>query len=434
VLRLHAQLLGWNGEHAASLEAYEKYLALRPDDLEARREQARVAGWGQQFARARRLYADIDQRSPSGSAAHAEAEAKRLFYASRWRDAGRAYEQWLTVEPLNEEAAFEYAETLVAQGRLAEARHVYDRLSRQPRPHLMADQARRTLEERANPSGALNGLYVSSSGYSGQRLLEWSEATGIVSLPVLGDARRKFELSGSSLIYSNHMFRLPAYAGKAMAMTSHSWGSLQGSFSLTRGERDLANWQGHVEAGLALRHNLDLRAGVIRTALLENISSVRDGLASWGPSLSLVITQPDIDVAVSARAGWVGRNLEKTGSLLIRQRVHRGTSELRVVGGVNHSAWRESDLRYFSPEAFTRVDAGAEWTRWLRVPKFRVDRRSFLTVQYLIGADSRGALYHQPRARFSVEHRRTAVDTEASWITSPVYRSLTLRLGVRVGG
>jgi tetratricopeptide (TPR) repeat protein len=434
VRRFHAQLLGVNGHHAASLAAYDAYLAIAPGDVDARREQARVAGRAHQFERALRLYAAIDQQYPSDAAARAEAEAKRLFYASRWRDAERAYAHWLEVEPRNEEAAFEYAETLVAQGRFGEARHVYDRLAHQPQPYEIANVARRTLEERSDPSGVLGGMYASSNGYGGQRRLEWSEATGTVVLPMAGDARHKLELSGSSLIFSNDSFRLPAYAGRALASTSAPWGALQGALSIARGDRDLANWQGHAEVDVAVRHDVGLRVALARTALLDNLSAVRDGMAAWGPAMTVMFATSDTDLAVAARANWVDSNLEKAAAVTVRQRVRRGTDEVRLIGDVAHNGWQTSDLRYFSPESFTKVDAGFEWTRWLRVPRFRMDRRSFLSVRYLAGVDSEGEVYHQPHVRFSVEHRQIAVETEASWVASPVYRAAMLRLGVRIGG
>jgi hypothetical protein len=81
-----------------------------------------------------------------------------------------------------------------------------------------------------------------------------------------------------------------------------------------------------------------------------------------------------------------------------------------------------------------RADVGAEWTRWLQRPKFHLDGRSSIAVRYVLGLDSDGELYHQPHARLSLDHRRVAIDADTSWVASRVYRSLGLRLGVRIGG
>ena len=434
VLHLHAQLLGWNGHHSASIDAFDRYLALVPDDRDARREQARVAGWGQQFERASRFYAALGANYPSDAAARAEADAKRLFYDSDWRAAAPAYERWLRLEPDNAEAAFEYAETLVAQGRITEAREIYLRLAHSPRPHEMASAAQRVLDERAHPTAALESVYVSATGYEGQRLLDWSATSARLSTPLFGDVRQTLEAEAGSMSFSNRSLRLPAYDARVRTTAVVNQVSLRGAFALVRGARDLSLWSGRGEAAFAVRHNLELRVAADRTPLLENLSTLLDGVSSWGPSVALTFTTPDTEVTMSARTGWVAKNTTTATAALVRHRVRRGPTQLWMIGSVTHDRWEQSDLRFFSPAAFTRVDSGIEWMRWLRVPRFRVDRRGSLTVRHLVGVDSRGEWYQQPQARFSVEHRRVAIDAEASWMTSHVYRSLSLRLGVRVGG
>jgi tetratricopeptide (TPR) repeat protein len=434
VLRLHAQLLGWNGYHNASLKAYDRYLSLVPDDREARREQARVAGWAQQFERADRLYLEIFTRFPGDQAARAEAEAKRLFFASRWREAEHAYQKWLDVEPLNEEAAFEYAETLVAQGRLSEAREAYNTLAGRPRPHQVASLARRTLDERADPSVSVMGLVTSSRGYGGSRMLDTSEIVGRVAMPVLDDSRQVIDVSASSLQFADPMVHVSAYRMGASALTTKRWGSVAGSASLVRGEQDVSYWEGRAQAAVKVKHDLDVHLSLARAPLLENMTTVRANLTVWGPSVTVLFASPDTELAGSAGVVWAPDNAQRTAGVSLRQRLHRGASDLRVVLGVNYSDWDRFDPRFFSPQQFVRADAGAEWTRWLRAPRFRLDRRSSMMLRYLIGTDSNGELYHQPAGRLSLEHRRMALDADAGWIVSPVYRSLSLRLGMRLGG
>ena len=168
--------------------------------------------------------------------------------------------------------------------------------------------------------------------------------------------------------------------------------------------------------------------------MLENLATVRDGVTSSGPSMAVAFATPDTEVAASARAGWVASNLEKAAAASVRRRVRRGTSEIWALAGAHHNAWRHPDVRFYSPLALSRLDAGVEWTRWLHPPRFRADRRSLWSVRYLAGADSDGEVYHQPRGRVSIEHRHVALDAEVSAVISPVYHSLTFHLGVRVGG
>lgn len=434
VCHLHAQLLAKNDRNEASLEAYERYLARVPDDREARREQARVAGRAGDLHLSARLYADIARRYPGNLALGLEAEAKRLFYASMWPEAERAYQRWLDVEPLDEESALELADTLVAQGRLLDARGVYDSLSRRAGSHEAAHQARRALEERRAPSGSLGAAYSSSHGYDGQRSLVWSAIGGRVLVPLPDEARRAFSVSASSLVFANRGRQLSAYGANAEGKASHRWGSFEGSAGLVRGAQELSYWQGRADAVVAVNSAVDVRLSLARTPLLENLSTVRDGVSAWGPMLTASLTSAETEVAASAGTAWVGSNTQKTARATLSQRVRRGTSQLRIMTGFDHVAWSESDPRFFSPSGLARVDAGAEWTRWLRLPKFHLDRRSSIALRYVLGVDSDGELYHQPHARVSLDLRRVAIEAESSWVESKVYRSLGLRLGVRMRG
>jgi hypothetical protein len=47
--------------------------------------------------------------------------AKSAFYDGRWRASADAYARWISLEPEASEARFEYAESLRADGRIADA-------------------------------------------------------------------------------------------------------------------------------------------------------------------------------------------------------------------------------------------------------------------------------------------------------------------------
>ncbi len=120
-LKRRADELSWSGHHADAIRTYDAYLALVPGDLDVMRQQARVAGWGGQYGLSRRLYARAQAQAPGHAAIAAEAAAKSAFYSGRWRASADAYAQWIALEPEASEARFEYAESLRADGRIAEA-------------------------------------------------------------------------------------------------------------------------------------------------------------------------------------------------------------------------------------------------------------------------------------------------------------------------
>ena len=295
-------------------------------------------------------------------------------------------------------------------------------------------EARRVREEAAHPSAGLVASYSSSRGYDGQRQLHWSETGGRVSLPMSGDARHSLDLSASSLMFSNSTIHLPAYSGRARVSTAARGNGLSGDIAIVRGARNLSYLEAHGDATFTLQSDLSVRAGADRMPLFDNISTVRDGLMAVGPFASVMFAAPDTHLSVGGRTAWVGRNVDTEWGIAGRRRAHAGTNSLWVVGGVSHTSWKYSDVRYFSPTSFTRVDAGAEWTHALGLPTFRVDQQSALVVRYLVGVDSHGARYHQPHARLSLQHRRVAIDAEVSLVESRVYRFFSSQLSVRIGG
>jgi hypothetical protein len=292
----------------------------------------------------------------------------------------------------------------------------------------------RARDEVANPSATLLASYASSNGYDGQRLLSWSETGGRVTVPMSEDRSQRLDLSASTLMFNNPSIRLPAYSGRVLVSTMSQGIGISGDVALVRGARNLAYLEAHGDATFALGDALRLRVGAERTPLLENISTVRDGLMAAGPFASVTLATPDTHLSLGGRTAWVGNNVDREWGIAGRRRARAGTNHLWVVGALSHTAWKYSDVRYFSPESFTRVDTGAEWVHPVGLPAPRTDQQSALIVRYVAGFDSRGAWYHQPHARLSLQHRRVAVDAEMSLVESSVYRFFSSTLSVRIGG
>ena len=65
--------------------------------------------------------------------------------------------------------------------------------------------------------------------------------------------------------------------------------------------------------------------------------------------------------------------------------------------------YRRPSATYFAPDAFLRVDGGAEYTHLFSQPRFRGDRMNQIVVGYLVGPDFRGAFYQHPSIRLGWE-------------------------------
>jgi hypothetical protein len=434
-LRLRAQVLAWSGRHDDALSAFDRYLGVAPDDIAARREQARVAGWAQQFARAERLYSTLESEYPTLAAVRAEAAAKRLYFAGKWRAAVTAYERWLKVEPSNDEARFELAEALNAAGHTTSARNTYAALAAREQPHHTAAAARDRLNRRSRASVAAFSNAGTSEGYQGQRLLGRTETGARITLPLFANPEQRFTVSAGMLTLRGQHERRDGRTARAdVTISPTSIWQISASASAADIDRVASTWDGAVDVTSRPTDRIHLNLGVARTRLWENLAAVEAGVATWGPRGGIRFVAPGTEFSIHAAGARAGDNERVVAGTSVAQRIWRGRNELYLIGDSEWMSWRRSDARYFSPAAFVRVNGGAEWRRWVHTPRFRDDRKDQVAVGYLLGSDNRGAIYHQPRARLSFELGSVSFDASGSWIVSPVFRAAEFGLALRVGG
>jgi tetratricopeptide (TPR) repeat protein len=434
VRRLRAQVLAWSGRHEEALVAYDAYLKTEPVDLMARREQARTAGWAQKIALSNQLYARLVLDNPDSSAARAEATAKRLMYAGQWLEAARAYRAWLEIEPDDTEARFDLGEVLTAAGHHGEARSLYADLSAETPPHTLAAVANRRLARQARPSGGAFSDRGNSDGYNGQRLLERTDTGGRVILPLFGDTRQILGFSAGTMTVSDGF---TPQSGPAMrgSLAVQPTDRLQARAAFGRARPgSLSIWDAAVDLSVLAVDRLYVDAGFLRAPLWENLTTLRDGLTTSGPRAGVRFESPDTSLSLQISSATTGQNHRLVVGGFGSRRVRRGANEIRLLADADRLSWSEADARYFSPAQFVRVNAGAEWQSWVHAPRFRADRKDALVLGYLFGMDSRGAAYHQPRARFAIELKEATIEAHAAWILSDVYTSTEFGFAVRVGG
>jgi tetratricopeptide (TPR) repeat protein len=434
-LRISAQTLAWSGRHDDAISAYGRYLALAPDDVEASRERARVAGWAQRFELANRLYGELATRFPENQAVAAEGRAKRLLYAARWLDAVDAYNAWLDVDPGNEEALFDLAETLTASRNLDGARGVYGSLASREHPNVIAAIAERRLARGARPAVAAVAGSTSSDGYAGQRLLDRSTTGVQVTLPLFGMTDQHVRaLAGRTSLRDGRTGIRGQMGRLELQAVPSDWLQVGGSVELTRAGTVVRTWDAAFDVRARVAERVRIDAGVSRATVWENMAAVTGGVAPWGPRGAVSFSAPDTFVEVRAAQAVTGTNRRVTAGASFSQRLVRGRSEIRVLAAAEQTAWRHTDPRFFSPGSFLRLDVGPEWQYAVHVPRFRADRRDYISLSYLAGTDRQGTIYHQPRARLSLQFGPAAFDADTSWVQSVVFKSSDVRFTFRVGG
>jgi tetratricopeptide (TPR) repeat protein len=436
-LRLRADVLSWAGRHDEGVAAYDDYLARVPADVDARRQQARVAGWAGRFADARRYYEALRATRPDDEAIAAEVRAKTAFFEGRWRRAVEAYDRWLLVEADNSEARFELAEVLRAAGDLDRADAILSALSPEG-GHRLAEAARDREAWRREPSVAVVADLSSANGYEGQRLLDLRTTGARVHAAfdrtghtmVTADA-------GSVHVASADVTRSGYQVGGAAARRLSRAAAVDGQVSLWDVSGPGAPVvQAAVTGAWSPADRWTLYAGTGRELLFDNIATIDRRLTAAGVFAGATFEAPSASLDV--RSSWQrlsDGNQRTRLSVSATHAVSERWHHLRAIGWAELLDYARPADTYFAPHQFLRIDGGLEYTHLLSQPRFRGDRMDQIAIGYLIGTDSRGAVYQHPSVRGSWEMSPTmALSVRADLIRSRSYNERSLLVALHLIG
>jgi tetratricopeptide (TPR) repeat protein len=405
-LKLKAELLAASGRYADAVSAYDVYLAVAPADLAARRQQARVDGWRGAYRASLDRYEDIIERDPQARAVAAEAAAKRAYYSGRWDEALIRYDQWLALEPDDVEARLERAQLEDRLGDPERAAEALRAVAARVAPSAVALSAADRIEHRRRASLDFFATGQSANAVTRRQLLDLLDTGAALSDNLgLGLGTRARVFGGPSFADVGEQVWRGHHVGAQISTALAA--PLRASGSLAFRHLDRAGDQWFGDAGLAwrARSSLRLTAAVERSLLLENGVTLAEGISGVGPMASVQWT-PNTDFVLQAgatRSALSDGNLRHTFRLSASERVRRGTHELRVLASSEFLSYAQARASYFTPSAFWRHDAGAEWRGWLAAPRFFGDRERWISATYLLGLDDRGEWYHTGRAGVSYE-------------------------------
>lgn len=434
--KLEAELLAASGRYADATMAYAHYFARVPNDLPARRQQARVEGWRGARDASLALYERLVADAPSVPAIGAEAEAKRAYYAGDWQTAVARYDAWLALEPEDVEARLERAQSLDHLGDAVAAREAYDALASGIPANRVAAEAAARIARRAQPSVDLFSTSSTADGPARRQELDVIDA-GVGVSDGLGDryAARVRGFAGPSAAFAEGRGWSGYHLGAEGTAPATRSIDLSGLLAVRTLDGAGSHWYGDTRASWRLSSRLQASAGVERTLILENAATLTTGLAGVGPRAQ-VRWRPtqDFTAEVTATHRWLNDdNRQSRQSLSAAQRVWHRTSELWVVGSTEHLAYAASRPDYFSPSSFWRHDAGLEWRQWLHTPQFFGDKERWLSGAYLLGTDSRHERYQTARIGLAYELANgVGAVADALMVRSRVYDGTRLTLGVRL--
>ena len=300
-LKLHAELLLAAGRYEEAVAAFDRYLTLAPRDLPVRRQQARVDGWRGAYDESLGRYQRLRADHPDVPAVAAEVDAKRAYYAGRWREAAERYTAWLALEPDAVEARLELAQIYDRLGEPARAAEGFRVAFRRGAPHDVSQAAADRLERRRRPSADFFAVSHSADAVERGQLLNLVDSgAGISDDLGRGYGTRVRAFGGPSFAdVGDHVWHGQHVGGQLTTMLR---APLRLSGSLAYRKLDTVGGQWFGDLGLAWRaSNVRLSVGVERSLLLENRSTLTDGISGFGLSTG-VRWAPNDDVYWKRRA------------------------------------------------------------------------------------------------------------------------------------
>jgi hypothetical protein len=172
--------------------------------------------------------------------------------------------------------------------------------------------------------------------------------------------------------------------------------------------------------------------GFAQQAIQENLSTVDTALTARGPFAGVRLGTPK--ASFEMRGTWqrlsddnTRREVTLSASRMVSERVQG----FRVIAWGQSLGYGAARPAYFSPDAFLRLDGGAEFTTLLRRPRFAGDRFSSFTLAFVEGTDNHHVLYHHPTVSTHLQlSRRVALNGRAEVIRSSTYRESSLFVGL----
>ena len=435
VMRLHAEVTAWSGEHAAAVPLFEAYLQREPADAAAWRQYARLLTWQADRDGAARAYARAQALTPT-AALDAEARTRLAVLERAWPRAAGEATRWRQLEPATLDALVNLALALEQAGDVAGAARAYDDLARWPG---LPETVRRTVsayEWRRAPHGVGSVEVEHSDGFDQQRLLERRETafSGEAAVTRSGAVRAFGRLGQGRLDtgvddpgFTQGQAGVRAWIGRGI--------TAEGRLGSTRVAGADA-WLGGVRLAVPVSAHLAIEGGTARSPFWENDATVSSGLQVWTSGVRLrTLGTGTIDASVGADYGVLSDGLHRQQvDASVGRQLNRGPRQFEVRASAFLLGFNERTSAYFSPSAFGRLDVEAAVLQWCGQGAAVRDGRFALRGRVGSGVDTDGVPYVLAGGGFVVPLAGPlALAGEGRWTSSRVYQAWTGTVGLRVG-
>ena len=352
------------------LEAYDRYLALKPYDVAVWTEKARYLGWQSNYSEAEQEYEAILVEYQDEEVVRLDLEGKQEFWRRHDRMAYQRYRQVLELRPQHEEALSELGQIQSSGFRFEDARPYYRRLLAANPGHRLAGESLGITNIFARPQITAGIGYVKMDGFDGSLLTKYMPVTAEIFAPFsqdfwagLGYQWVKFDVPGR-----------PASANIGRVMARYSPSPFWHVDGYVGGLKYSGTNKSNVNFGAGVSYEwqsgLKGRIETSRQDLWQNAETIRRNLSyhSYAVGAEYNVTK---ELELTAGAGFwdysddnwnVNGQFSGTYTLLPFPHPLRVTYQLDTFGFDEKSV-------YFSPEFFAKNTFAIGWQHFLGFPR-----------------------------------------------------------------
>ncbi len=352
------------------VEAYDRYLALKPYDVAVWTEKARYLGWQSNYSEAEQEYETILARYPDEDVVRLELEGKQEFWRKHDRMAYQRYREVLELRPQHEEALSDLGQIHSSAFRFEDARPYYRRLLAGNPGHRLARESLELTHIFARPQITAGIGYVKMDGFDGSLLTKYMPVTAEVFAPFsqdfwagVGYQWVKFDVPGK-----------PSSANIGRVMARYSSSPFWHIDGYVGGLKYSGTNKSNVNFGAGVSHEwqsgLKGRIETGRQDLWQNAETIRRNLSyhSYAVGAEYNVTK---ELELTAGAGFwdysddnwnVNGQFSGTYTLLSFPHPLRVTYQLDTFGFDEKSV-------YFSPEFFAKNTFAIGWQHFLGFPR-----------------------------------------------------------------
>jgi len=449
---ISAEMASWEDkDYKLALAEYDKLITKNKTGNKsyfkeiAYREKARILGWLAKYNQALATYDEAIKADPNNKALKAEAKAKREYFRGSYRLAVQAYQEWLAVEPKQQEALFDLGQMYMQANQWQKAAETYDQLLANAPEHRQAAMAKeKTTLYASNPIVTTGAEYLKVDAKYSEKDVSYSY-TGLytsLSYPFKENISGLLSLNSKSYDFKTdegdkHFDKQSVTAGIEYKNLPN--GLIRAAYTFNKNSQEVSDkGTGFIEAESEPLNNVHINAAFRHEEVMDNEKTFEENITrdQWKGRV-LYTGYRALHIGADYASGkysdngntGITKGADITAHLMTGLRALNLSYRLQNYG---FSDIKGSVLHYpyWTPSSFTTHTAKLEGTYYFNNELFNGVNNTYVTTAYQASFEPEGNIAHQVHAALHHDWSNrlsTVLEGQYTWATQADYQDKLLK-------